>query len=155
MTREKSLDGIERVIIKRLLKDARTPLSDIAKQLRVSPATIHGRFEGLKERGIITGSRVIVDKSKLGYAVGAFIGISVAARSTSEIANVLEKNPNVVEIHYPTGRYSLLIKTYSVDIREFHEFLLLLQQVEGVVSTEAFMLVDSPIEREVNIAQVA
>ena len=49
------LDEIDHLILDVLIENARTPFTDIAKQLLVSAGTIHVRVKKMEDEGIIQG----------------------------------------------------------------------------------------------------
>ena len=69
------LDETDRHIIAILMRDARTPFTDIAKQINMSSGTIHVRMKKLEQIGVVRGAYLQVDYAKLGYDIVAFLGI--------------------------------------------------------------------------------
>jgi Lrp/AsnC family transcriptional regulator for asnA, asnC and gidA len=69
------LDDLDLQILDVLIKDSRTPYLEIARQCHVSGGTIHVRMKKMEDMGIIKGTKLIIDNSKLGYDVCCFIGI--------------------------------------------------------------------------------
>jgi Lrp/AsnC family transcriptional regulator for asnA, asnC and gidA len=60
----------------------------------------------------------------------------------------------VVEAHYTTGKYTLFLKVYARDMQDYYFFLMKrLQTVKGVRSTETFMCMASPVEREIKVKE--
>jgi Lrp/AsnC family transcriptional regulator for asnA, asnC and gidA len=149
------IDSLDRRILSYLLADARTPFLEIARTLKVSGGTIHGRVARLREEGIIKGSKVIVDHEKLGYSVTAFIGITLAkAGSSRTVQGELERIPEIVELHYTTGNYSLFAKIVVPGMRQLYEFLSnKLQTLEDIQSTETFIVLDSSVQRDLTLVQ--
>ncbi len=150
MSEEVKLDKVDREILKALLKDSRRSYQDIATELIVSPGTIHVRLNKLKEAGVITGSKITVDYKLLGFEVCAFIGINlVSAKDYQNVLRQLNEFPEVVEVHYTTGQYSMFIKVLARTTKELHLFLIeKLQNVSQIQSTETFISLDNPIDRE-------
>ena len=68
-----TLDAIDRKILKFLIKNARMPFLEIARECGISGAAIHQRIRKLDEAGVILGSRLTVDPKTLGFDVCAFI----------------------------------------------------------------------------------
>ncbi|WP_016587732.1 winged helix-turn-helix transcriptional regulator, partial [Yersinia pestis] len=54
------IDNLDRSILKALMENARTPYAELAKNLAVSPGTIHVRVEKMRQAGIITAACVHV-----------------------------------------------------------------------------------------------
>lgn len=142
------LDNLDRQILEELRRDARVSFQDIARRLVVSGGTVHVRVQKMKEAGIIRGFKVILDPEKLGFDVCAFIGINLHnARDYPAVMEKLRNFPEITEIHYTTGSYSIFIKILTKSTRGLHNFLLeKLQQIEEIQSTETFISLDRPVE---------
>jgi Lrp/AsnC family transcriptional regulator for asnA, asnC and gidA len=60
--------------------------------------------------------------------------------------------PEIVECHYTTGSYTMLIKLYAKDNAHLMELLNgTLQQINGVVSTETLISLTQSIKKELPI----
>ena len=70
-----AIDGIDKIILRQLMDDARKPILEIARQVGISGAAIHQRLRKLEKSGLITGSKFTIDPKILGYNTMAFIGI--------------------------------------------------------------------------------
>ena len=66
-----TLDAIDRKILKYLIKNARMPFLEIARECGISGAAIHQRIRKLHDQGVILGSRQIVDPKTMGIDVCA------------------------------------------------------------------------------------
>ena len=69
------IDQLDQQILRALVKDAKTPYTEIAKQSGVSAATIHVRVEKMRQSGVIEATQLKINERKLGYDVCCFIGI--------------------------------------------------------------------------------
>ena len=69
------IDNVDRKIISFLMKDAMMPYTEIGNRILMSSGTIHVRMENLQKQGIVKGTTVILDNSKLGYDLTAFVGV--------------------------------------------------------------------------------
>ena len=108
MSKLQDLDQIDIGILSQLMKDAKTPYTDIAKKLFVSSGTIHVRMRKMEDLGLIKSSNLSVNYEKLGYDITAFLGIYLSKSSKYEaVASELEKIPEVVSLHYTTGTQCL------------------------------------------------
>ena len=145
-----SLDSLDCNILNQLLKNSRKSFQEIARELVVSGGTIHVRVNKMKEAGIISGSKLQVDFSKLGLGVCSFIGINLnSAKDYQAVLKQLTNIDEVVEVYYTTGQYSLFVKVIVGNIKDFHLFLVeKLQSISQIQSTETFISLDNPINRE-------
>ncbi len=148
------IDKLDRQILEHLRLDSRKPFLEIARELNVSGGTIHARVNKMKSEGIITGSRMTIDYDQIGYSIAAFIGIKLArARGFKEIQAELHSFPQIVELHYTTGFYSLFAKVLVSNMKELHELLSeKLQALDDVQSTETFVILNTYIDRELNLS---
>ncbi|MCA2962233.1 MAG: Lrp/AsnC ligand binding domain-containing protein [Silvanigrellales bacterium] len=146
---DENIDSLDRKILAELMSDARIPLLEVARKLKVAPGTVNARHARLKRLGFIRGARLEVDLGKLGFGLMVLVGIRVQlAHQHKEVVRALERHPEVLEAHYTTGGYSLLVKVVARDIQDLHAFLAdKLQSISGVHSTETFLVLDSPIAR--------
>ncbi len=147
------LDELDKQILQILMKDASVPYTDIARELNVSGGTIHVRMKKMQEAGIVLGSRLVVSPPKLGYDICAFIGVYL--EKGSEYRKALEDMraiPQVVELHYTTGLYSMFAKIVCRDTRHLREVLNdKIQVIAGVQRTETFISLEEGIHREVSL----
>ena len=110
------LDNLDKKILNIVMENARIPSKDIALQCGVSRAAIHQRIQRLIDMKVIIGSGYIVDPHKLGYNTCTYIGVKLEKGSFyREAAAELVKIPEVVECHFTTGPYSMLIKVFAFD----------------------------------------
>lgn len=147
---EYQIDSLDLKILKRLSEDSRAPYLELAREFKVSGGTVHQRVAKLKDQGVIKGSRVILDYDLLGYQVCSFVGIKVShAGQFRQVKEILAKHPEIVEMHYTTGHFSLLIKVRVRNMNELHLFLSeKVQQVEAVQSTETYIVLGDSLQRD-------
>jgi len=118
------IDGIDKEILRELMEDARKPILQIGNKIGISGAAIHQRLRKLEEAGVISGSKFIIDNRVLGYKTMAFIGIYLdKASSNSDAVRELKKIPEVLECHYTTGNWSILIKIICKDNEHLMQLL--------------------------------
>ena len=100
-----TLDAIDRKILKFLIKNARMPFLEIARECGISGAAIHQRIRKLDEAGVILGSRLIVDPKMLGFDVCAHISITLKdPQLLKQTVEHLKEVPEIVECHFITGQ---------------------------------------------------
>lgn len=148
------IDDLDRQILRILLADAGKPYTDVARELGVSSGTIHVRMKRMQENGIVLGSRLIINPPSLGFDICAFVGIYLEMGSVyREAAEAMLSIPEVVELHYTTGNYSMFSKMICRDTRHLREVLNdKVQVIQGVQRTETFISLDESIHREVDLS---
>ena len=144
------IDELDKRILDIISKNARTPFKDIADECGVSRAAVHQRVQRLTEIGIITGSGYHINPKKLGYSTCTYIGLSLTKGSMyKEVIEELKKIPEIVEAHFTTGSYSVIVKLYARDNE--HLMTLLnehIQEIPGVTNTETMISLDQSIKKE-------
>ena len=147
------IDGIDKKILRYLMADARTPILEIARNIGISGAAIHQRLRKLEKSGLLAGSKFIINPKALGYTTTAYVGIFLdKAMSNPYAIRELKKIPEVLECHYTTGNWSILIKVLCRDNEHLMHLLnKKIQQIEGVSRTETFISLDQQIDRQIQI----
>jgi len=150
-TKQYEVDDIDRKILSFLVKNARMPFLEIARECGVSGAAIHQRVKKLETCGIITGSRLLVKPQALGLNVCAFIGVNLSqANSYPQVIDALKKVPEIVECHFITGEHALLLKLFCFNHNHLMSILTdIIKNIPGIEKTETFLSLDQPIERQV------
>lgn len=147
------IDGIDKEILRFLMEDARKPILQIANKIGISGAAIHQRLRKLEDSKVISSSKLIVNTRVLGYSTMAFVGIFLdKASSNSEAVKELKKIPEVLECHYTTGNWSILIKIICRDNEHLMNLLnQKIQPISGVSRTETFISLEQQIERQIQL----
>ena len=147
------IDGIDKKILRYLMSDARKPILEIARNIGISGAAIHQRLRKLESSGLLSGSKFVINPKVLGYTTMAYIGIFLDKAMSNPVAvSALKKIPEVLECHYTTGNWSILIKVLCKDNEHLmHVLNKNIQQIEGVSRTETFISLDQQIDRQITI----
>jgi Lrp/AsnC family transcriptional regulator for asnA, asnC and gidA len=147
------IDNLDKKILNILSKNARIPFKDVAAECNVSRAAIHQRVQHLIEAGVITGSGFDVNPKSLGYSTCTYVGISLEKGSMyKNVVEELQHIPEVVECHFTTGPYTMMVKLYARDNEQLMELLNgKLQGIHGVVSTETLISLEQSIKREIEV----
>lgn len=148
-----SVDGIDKIILRLLSQDARTPIMMLSKATGISGAAVHQRLKKLEKAAIISGSQIILNPKILGYKTLAFIGIYLdKAVRNPEAVKQLEQIDEVIECHYTTGNWSIFVKLLCKDNEHLMELLnKKIQSVEGVSRTETFISLQQQLNRQLKV----
>lgn len=147
------VDAIDQKILANLVNNARTPFLEIARECGISGAAVHQRVKKMEEAGIIVGSQLIVKPKALGYNICAFVGVQLAqANMYQSVIEILRNIPEVVECHFVTGDYVVLLKVYCRNNDHLMDILIdTIQNISGVSKTTTFMSLDQAFERQVYV----
>jgi Lrp/AsnC family transcriptional regulator for asnA, asnC and gidA len=146
------IDDLDRQILAKLIEDGKLPYTDIAKQLFVSSGTIHVRMKKMEQMGIVMGSSIMIDYHKLGYHISAFLGIYLDKSALYDaVASHLALVPEVVEVNYTTGAYSMFVKIVCKDTNHLRVVLHdKIEKIIGIQRLETFISLEQSIHRPVN-----
>lgn len=137
------LDDVDLGIISFLQPEGRLPFSEIATRLSVSEGTVRQRYRRLVDSGVLQVVGV-ADPFRIGYKAMAMIGIKVAIEGDHGVDDVAQEIAEFSQVSYvvmSTGGFDLLVEVIVEDNDEFARFLTEeLHRVQGVASTETFML---------------
>ena len=148
------IDNLDRKILEIIMKNARIPSKDVASECGVSRAAIHQRIQRMIDLDVITGSGYNVNPKILGYATCTYVGIKLAKGSMyKEAIEELRKIPEIVEAHFTTGPYSIIVKLYARDNEHLMNLLNeRIQEIPGVMATETMISLDQSIKKEIPIS---
>ena len=147
------IDKLDKKILSILSKNARIPFKDVAAECGVSRAAIHQRVQHLIDNGVITGSGFDVNPKSLGYSTCTYVGINLERGSMyRDVVERLMAVPEIIECHFTTGPYTMLLKLYARDTEQLMDLLNnKLQSIPGVVSTETLISLEQSIKREIPV----
>ena len=148
-----TIDDIDLKILSILMKDARKPYTEVAKELFVSAGTVHVRMRKLEEMGLVKSYNVQLDHQKLGYDITAFLGIYLNKSSQYDVvAKQLAAIPEIVDVHYTTGIYSMFVKLICRDTEHLRKVLMeKSQKIEEITRTETFISLQESISRPLKL----
>lgn len=149
MSKNYEIDNVDLKILNILMEDAKIPYTEVAKRVFVSGGTVHVRMKKLEEMGVVQGTTLKMDYSKLGYDVTCFMGIYLEKSSLYDnVVNKLREVPEVVKVHYTTGNYNIFLKIHCKDTRHLRDVLHdKIQHVEGIERTETFISLEESLNR--------
>ncbi len=147
------LDSTDKKILSILMKNGKATYAEVAKAVHVSGGTVHGRMKKMEEMGVVKGSNIIIDHTKLGYDIAAFLGIYLNKSSLyEEVSEELKQIPEIVAAHYTTGNYSIFAKIICRDTMHLRRVLHdKIQKIQGIQRTETFISLEESINRPLNI----
>lgn len=120
-----TLDRIDREIISALQADATLSLAQIADRVGLTQTPCWKRIRKLERGGVITGRVALVDPSKIGIGLIAFLEIGVTEHSAAgraSFADAVAAMPEALEVYRMAGEADYLMKVALPDMRAFDVF---------------------------------
>lgn len=148
-----SIDNLDRTILSVLMENARIPYKDIAAKCGISRAAVHQRVMRLVEQGVVVGSSFEISPKSVGYSTCTYVGLNLERGSMyRDVVARLEEIPEIVECHFTTGPYTMLVKLYARDNEQLMDLLnTQMQGIPGVVSTETLISLEQSIKRHLPV----
>lgn len=149
----RKLDKLNKKILSILAVNGRKAYKEVADECGVSRAAVHQRVLRMRDEGTIIGEGITIDPKAIGYTTCTYVGIRLERGSMyKDVVKKLIDIPEIVECHFTTGPYTMLVKAY---VRDNEQLMILLndtlQSIDGVVSTETLISLDQSIMRCVPI----
>jgi Lrp/AsnC family transcriptional regulator for asnA, asnC and gidA len=155
MGRNFEIDNTDLRILEILMQDAKRPYTEVARKVNVSQGTIHVRMNKMEEAGILEKTTLRINYAKLGYDITAFIGIYLEKSALyDKVLAKLKDIPEITNIHYTTGNYSMFLKIHCRDTNHLKEVLHdKMQQVEGIERTETMISLEESLDRNLKLSE--
>lgn len=132
-----------------LQNNPRAKLTDLAKDVGVSITAVKKQIERLEKKGIIKGYKTVIDYSKLGYALCAFIAIAIEPKKKERVMEELSNIKQITELYDVTGNFDALAKVYCKSMEDLRELLAFtIGNMDGVRGTTTMMALK---ERDITI----
>lgn len=140
MKKEKTLDEIDKNILRILQANARTSYREIQDKLGISIGTIHNRISKLKESKVVEGYTLRLNNEKLGYKLSFLIRINIDGKHTEQELKELTKIPEVCSIFHTTGEQSAALICRFKESKDVHDFIRRLNEKRYITRTNSNMI---------------
>ncbi len=104
------MDRFDYVILDQLQENGKLSITELGRIIGLSTTATKERVKKLENEGVIKGYSAIIDSSKVGIDLAAFITVPVGDLEIKEMANKLSAIKEIVECHKVTGNTCFLVK---------------------------------------------
>ncbi len=153
MDKALEIDQTDLAILRIMVDNADLSYAEIGKRVFVSGGTVHVRVSKMKQMGIIRGTKLDIDVSKLGWDITSYLGIYLDKSSLYDsVSKQLAEIPEVINLHYTTGQYGIFAKIQCRDTSHLREVLHdKIQKVQGIQRTETIISLEESLNRPIPI----
>ena len=138
-----TLDDVDRRIVELLRADGRMSMRALAEHAHISRANAYTRLDRLRNTGVITGFRAVIDPERFGYTVSAYVAVRLRQRSWHEFVVRLNDIPEVEHAAMVSGDHDGLLLVRATDTRALRDIVLeRLQAMPEVLGTETMFILD-------------
>lgn len=106
------VDEVNWQILEELQKNARTPLTELAKKVGLSSPSVSERIQKLEEAGVINGYFASLNMENLGYTLCVYISIRIRFGMVKDFEKYVLTVPEISECHKLTGNECMLMKGF-------------------------------------------
>jgi len=142
-----SLDATDRALLALLREDARAPVAELARGLKLSRTTVQSRIERLERHGVIAGYTVVVADELETSLVRAHVLVTLAPRQSGAIEQALRRIPELRVLHSVSGPFDLIAIVAASSIGELDALIDRIGQLDGVERTTSAIVLSTRIER--------
>jgi len=131
----KSLDSLDREILKILQNEAQLTNAELARRVNLSPPATHARVRRLESEGLIDRHVAILNQKRLGFDLLCFIFVSTNIHQKEQLEmleSAMNLMPEILECHCLTGEYDYLLKVANRNREELERFIRKLNLLPGV-----------------------
>ncbi len=149
------LDRIDRRILEEIQRNGRITNLELADAVGLSPTPCSRRVKRLEDSGIIDSHVTLLNQSRLGLKLTAFITITMDRHTPERFENFekqLSEFPEVIECAVVTGNAAdYLVKAVVPDMEYYEAFLLgKLTRIEGVTGVQSSFVL-RPVVRKTEL----
>jgi len=115
------VDTKDKKILYELEKNARQPISQIAKKVKLSKETVNYRIKQLEKKNVIAGYPTSINSSVLGYNLYRlfFKFQNTTPKKEEEIISYLKKIPSIARLCSLEGNWDLTVSMSAKNVFEF------------------------------------
>lgn len=120
------LDDTDRALLRALAADATLSAGALGRQLDLSQPATWRRIKRLTGAGALSGRRVVLDQTALGFGVTVFLGITLAAKgrvSLPDFERAVTAIPEVQTVQHVLGLYDYRLRVVARDLADFERVL--------------------------------
>ena len=144
-------DSVDKQLVRLLGQDARQNSETLAKQLKVSAATVRRKLRKLIQSGSlhIVG---VVDPARFGMPLTAIIALDVAHEKLEKAVEMLANRPEITWISTTTGRFDIIARGRFASTDDLSQFLTgQVAMIDGVKNTETFICLDEKKGHQISL----
>lgn len=142
-----ALSPLERELIVLLQADARQPVVQLAKTLKVSRLTVQKHIQRLQHRQVIQGFTLRLHPRYLGRRIVAQMLIATDQRRMAEVVRCLDKVAAIRSVYSISGEYDLVVELAEESTAALDVAMDQVSVIEGITRTHSSILLAQKICR--------
>lgn len=145
------MDRIDLKLLTALQEDARISITDLAEKVSLTPTPCARRVQNLEKSGLIKNYVGLLDQSKAGLPVNAFVEVRLIREREDEMTafeNTIKQFLEIMECYVLSGGHDYLLRVVAPNLEAYHRFLReKLLSIRAVNSVQTSFALDRVIYR--------
>ena len=120
------LDDLDRQLLRALALEGDLSAGELGRRFGLSQPAAWRRVRRMEDAGILTGLRMEVDRTALGFGVTVFLGVKLATRgrvSLEDFERAVQAIPEVQVVQHVLGLFDYRLRVVARDIADFERVL--------------------------------
>lgn len=149
--KKENIDKTDKRILNLLINSPKKSYRELAKEARVSVATIANRLKKLNKNEIIQDYTTLVNYDKLGYEIQTIINIRVSQGKELVIEKKIFNDPHVTAIYDLTGDFDVLVIAKFKNRKSLDNYVKKIQTYEFVERTQTLLILNTIKEHPIEV----
>jgi len=118
------LDDTDRRILRQMQADPDLPMAELAARAGLTPGTCWRRLNRLRARGVIRGTRAVIDWRAMGYAVEVSLRVTLDKTERTAFDAFLaaaREVPEVIELQTFLGKVDVRLSVIARDMGHYQD----------------------------------
>lgn len=137
------MNDTDRQLLSLLRDNARISVTELAKILRLSRATVQSHINKLEENGVIVGYTVKLKPASEAHRIRAWTTIAVEGNKAAAVIKALRGEPGVAALHTTNGRWDIAAELRADNLELFDQVLGRIRKIDGIANTETSILLST------------
>jgi Lrp/AsnC family leucine-responsive transcriptional regulator len=145
MLHHNGIDLVDRKILEELSLEARLPIAELGRRIKLSPSATAERVRRLESLQLIRGYRADINLNALGFSITAFVRLTCDGNRYRPFLKFIPTLDAVQECHHLTGGDAFLLKVVLSSVAQLED---LIEKLLPYGSPTTSMVLSTPLERK-------
>lgn len=148
----KTLDRIDRHILRELQGNGRMPIVELAERVNLTKTPCAQRVRRMEQTGVIKGYRAELDPDMLGVGFVMVVEVSlsqVSGNALEEFNTAVKRIPEIEACYLVAGHFDYILLVRTSDITHYRNVLSdQIGKLPGVMQTHTFVVMETVNQRK-------
>jgi len=145
---KRSLDDVDREILRLLRDDGRAAYRTLGEAVGLSSNAVADRVRRMQRAGVIAGFTVVINPTALQQALEAIIDVQLEpGQDDPGFEEAIARLPNILEDVHLTGPTDHQLRVACRDVSDLNQLLRTLKQTRGVRHTDTRVILEQSLNR--------